>query len=131
MRGMLLVMALATMGGCAHGWNGGDGRSRDVRGSAQVGGGRPRLLLGGPALSVHTNVDGTEPVALFVVDQVNGDDRDCSLATASHLVAIAPEASRHVELAPGRELCAVSRKGSREVVWHGRTEDPTTMVAHK
>lgn len=127
MRGMMLAVALATLGGCAHGWN---SNGRDVRGSAQVGDG-PRLLLGGPALSVHTNVDRTEPIALFMVDHVNGDDRDCSQATALHAVAIAPEAARHVELAPGRELCAVSRRGSQEVVWHGRTEDPTTLMARK
>jgi hypothetical protein len=127
MRGMLLGLVLAMVAGCAHGLHG--EAARDVRGVAKVGAGA-RLLVGGPAMSVHTNVDGSEPVALFVVDRVNGDDRDCASGTAAHAAPIAPAAGRHIEIAEGRELCAVAQ-GTHEVLFHARALDPATMVAHK
>ena len=121
---------LAMLAGCAHGLPGDARVDRELRGSAKVGGGA-RLLVGGRAMLVHTSVDGTEPVALFVVDRVSGDDRDCAPGPSSHAAPIAPAASRHIEIGEGRELCALATAGSREVLFHAHVEDPTTMVAHK
>jgi hypothetical protein len=129
-RGMILAGALAGLAGCAHGWNGEAG-TRDVRGSTKVDG-RARLLVAGPVLSVHADVDGGGPVGLYLVDRVNGDDGDCARRPGTGAVALAPRAGRHVEVGPGREICAMAAPaGVREVLWHARLAGPETVVAKK
>jgi hypothetical protein len=127
----LLAAALLMPAGYAHGW-GQDGGGRDLRGSTELRGGAARLLVGGPALSVHAGSDGGEPIALYVVDRVNGDDRDCARATSAGAAQPARDESRHVEVAQGRELCAVAPQAARlEVQWHARMAAPAKLVARK
>ena len=129
MKTIVWVLAMAAMGaGCAHGW--GEARAHSIRGMTKVGSG-PRLLVGGPALSVHTSIDDREPVTLFVVERVNGDDSDCTRDPARALT-LAEDARHHVDVAAGRALCAVAASGTREVLWHARAEEePSSLWAHK
>ena len=71
----LMVLGLAMAAGCAHG-SGVRSQPNELRGSAQVGDGG-RMLIAGPAESVHASVDGPHGVKLFLVDRVHGDNRDC------------------------------------------------------
>jgi hypothetical protein len=129
MKATMLGTMFAVLAGCAHGVNG-DGREQSLRGSAQVNEGA-RLLVGGPTVSVHTNVEGIEPVTLFVVDLVKGDDGDCAPATSAHTTVIAPEARGKIEIGAGRELCALATVGSMEVLWHAEVKAPAGLWARK
>ncbi len=130
MRAMMLAAALAIPAGCAHGGSE-EAATRDVRGSTNLGG-AARLLLSGPALAVHASVDSEDPIALYVVDRVSGDDRDCAWPAPAGASAIVTQMGSHIELAAGRELCAMpTRAGKRVVLWHAQTADRTAHLAHK
>jgi len=130
MRAMMLAAALALPAGCAHRW-GEQAATRDVRGSMDLAG-AARLLLSGPAVDLHANVDREDPIALYVVDRVSGDDRDCARPALAGAATIVTQMGSHLELAAGRELCAMpTRQGTREVLWHARTTDRTAQLAHK
>jgi hypothetical protein len=129
-RKLVLGAALAVPAGCAHGWSLEAG-ARDLRGSTELRG-AARVLVDGPALSVHADAEGGEPIALYVVDRVNGDDRDCARAPDASAAQPALDAGRHVEVGQGRELCAVASPAGRlEVHWHARMAAPLKLVAKK
>ena len=129
MRGMMLAGVLVLATGCAHRWDG-DPSVRDIRGSAELGVGA-RLLLAGPARSVHANVEGGDPTALYLVDRVSGEDRDCAKASTAGAAAFVPQRGDHIDIPAGRELCATHmRAGVTEVVWHARVAAPTDLVSH-
>src|SRR5262249_1207813 len=106
MRLTLLALGLAMAAGCAHGSGAGTTAATERRGplTAPDGG---RVLLAGPAETVHASVDGSRPVALYLVDRVHGDDRDCRELTYAQWVS----GSAHVDVGAKQELCAVSRSG--------------------
>lgn len=108
----LMVLGLAMAAGCAHG-AGTRNAGADRRGSARLGDGE-RKLLAGPAQTVHASVDGAHPIALFLVDRHYGDQRDCERPGEVQSVA----QNAHVEVGPGRELCATSTGGTAFVLWH-------------
>lgn len=127
MKTVILALAMATAAGCAHGW--GEAGEHSPRGAIKVGS-EPRLLAGGPAMSVHTSIDEREPVTLFLVARVSGDDSDCTRA-AANATPLATDARHHVDVAEGRALCAMAPSGTREVLWHARVEEPSNLWAHK
>jgi hypothetical protein len=108
----LLALGLAMAAGCAHG-SGARTAATERRGSMNVAGGG-RVLLAGPAETVHASVDGPRPVALYLVDRVHGDDRDCRELTYAQWVS----GSAHVDVGAKQELCAVSTGGPAWVLWH-------------
>ncbi|MES1206326.1 MAG: hypothetical protein ABUS79_10355 [Pseudomonadota bacterium] len=108
----LMALGLVMAAGCAHG-TGTRSAAADRRGSARLGVGE-RKLLAGPAQTVHASVDGEHPVSLFLVDRVHGDQRDCQKAGDVQSVA----QNAHIEVGPGRELCATSTGGTAFVLWH-------------
>src|SRR3954453_22454823 len=75
MKWTLMVLGLAMAAGCAHG-SSARSQPNELRGSSQVDA-SGRMLLAGPAGSVHASVDGRHGVKLFLVERVHGDDRDC------------------------------------------------------
>lgn len=106
------VLGLAMAAGCAHG-SGARSAAAERRGSMTVADGA-RMLLAGPAETVHASVDGARPVALYLVDRVHGDDRDCRQFTSARWVS----GSAHVEVGAKKELCAASQGGPASVLWH-------------
>lgn len=108
----LMALGLAMVAGCAHG-AGTRSTLTDRRGSARLGDGE-RKLLAGPAQTIHASVDGAHPISLFLVERVYGDQRDCQ--RPGELQAVAQNA--HIEVGPGRELCATSTGGTAFVLWH-------------
>ena len=123
MRRTLMVLGLAMAAGCAHGTSG-RSQSNELRGSARVDDGG-RMLLAGPAESVHTSVDGPRGVKLFLVDRVRGDDRDCHLTPFAQWVT----RSAHVEVGAKQELCAVTAGGPSFVLWHARVSETGNLWA--
>jgi len=119
----LMVLGLAMAAGCAHG-SSGRSQPSELRGSAQVGDGG-RMLIAGPAESVHTSVDGPHGVKLFLVERVHGDDRDCHLTPFAQWVT----RSAHVEVGAKQELCAVAAGGPSFVLWHARVSESGNLWA--
>jgi hypothetical protein len=111
MKLLLMVLGMAMAAGCAHG-TGMHSASTETRGSTRVAG-AGRLLVTGPANTVHASVEG-RGVSLFLVDRVHGDDRDCHDVTYAQWVTT----SAHVEVGAKQELCAVTRGGDSLVMWH-------------
>jgi hypothetical protein len=110
-----LALGLAMAAGCAHG-SGARSTATERRGSMNLAN-DARMLLAGPAGTVHASVDGSRPVALYLVDRVHGDDRDCRQLTYARWVS----GSAHLEVGAKQELCAVSKGGPASVMWHATT----------
>jgi hypothetical protein len=123
--GMGAVLAMFV--GCAHGLPAADIAKQDMRGSIRVAQ-QPRLLVAGPASYVHTSVEAGRSVDLFVVDAVNGDDRDCAQDPA-HATTVTGQ-GRSAGVPKGRELCVAS-VGSAEVLWHARVDSTPRAIALK
>lgn len=109
----VLALGLAMAAGCAHGSGARTAAAAERRGTTNVAEGG-RVLLAGPAETVHASVDGPRPVALYLVDRVHGDDRDCRELTYARWVT----SSAHVDVGAKQELCAVSQGGPASVLWH-------------
>jgi hypothetical protein len=124
MKFMLLVLGVAMAAGCAHGSSVRSAASNEWRGAARVAE-TGRLLLAGPAQTVHASVDGPRAVSLYLVDRVHGDDRDCQSTTYAQLVT----QSARLEVGAKQELCAVSAKGSASVLWHAWSGDHANLWA--
>jgi hypothetical protein len=112
MRLTLMALGLAMAAGCAH-ESAVRSAATELRGSARVAD-SGRILLAGPAESVHASVDGPRPVSLFLVDRVHGDDRDCQDVRYAQWVS----KSAHVEVGAKQELCATASGGPAFVLWH-------------
>jgi hypothetical protein len=98
----------------------------ELRGSVQVQvGDGGRMLLAGPAGSVHASVDGPHGVKLFLVDRVHGDDRDCHVTPYAQWVT----KSTHVEVGAKQALCAVAGGGPSFVLWHARVSESSSLWA--
>jgi len=123
MKWTLMVLGVAMAAGCAHG-SGVRSQTNELRGSAQVDAGG-RMLLAGPAGSVHATVDGPHGVKLFVVDRVHGNDRDCHATPYTQWVT----KSAHVEVGAKQALCAVAAGGSSFVLWHARVSENNSLWA--
>ena len=123
MKWTLMVLGLAMAAGCAHG-SSARSPSNELRGSSQVDAGG-RMLLAGPAGSVHTSVEGRHGVKLFLVDRVHGDDRDCHVTPYSQWVT----KSAHVEVGAKQALCAVAAGGPSFVLWHARVSENNSLWA--
>jgi hypothetical protein len=112
MKFMLMVLGVAMAAGCAHS-SSVRSEASEWRGAARVAE-AGRLLVTGPAETVHASVDGGHAVSLYLVDRVHGDDRDCESTAYTQVVT----QSAHIEVGAKQELCAVSQKGSASVLWH-------------
>ena len=123
MKFTLMVLGLAMAAGCAHG-SSVRSQPNELRGSAQVSDGG-RLLLAGPAESVHASVDGPRRVKLFLVDRLHGDDCDCRATPYAQWVT----KSAHVEVGAKQELCAVAGAGPSFVLWHARVSESGNLWA--
>ena len=123
MKWTVMTLGLVMAAGCAPG-SSGRSHPTELRGSAQVDAGG-RMLLAGPAGSVHASVDGPQGVKLFLVDRVHGDDRDCHVTPYAQWVT----KSAHVEVGARQELCAVTGGGPSFVLWHARVSENSNLWA--
>ena len=119
----LMALGLAMAAGCAH-RSSGRSQAGELRGSAQVGDGG-RMLVAGPAESVHASVDGPRGVRFFLVDRVHGDDRDCHPTPYSQWVT----KSAKIEVGARQELCAVAGGDPSFVLWHARVSENSNLWA--
>jgi hypothetical protein len=123
MKWTLMVLGVAMAAGCAHG-SSTRSQANELRGSTPLDG-DGRMLLAGPAGSVHASVDGPHGVKLFLVDRVHGDDRDCHVTPYSQWVT----KSAHVEVGAKQALCAVAAGGPSFVLWHARVSENNSLWA--
>jgi hypothetical protein len=122
----LMALGLAMAGGCAHG-SGTQNVATELRGEARVAE-TARVLVAGPAGTVHASVDGPRAVSLFLVDRVHGDDRDCGDATYAQKVS----GSAHLDVGAKQELCAVAERGQHGpsfIMWHAHLGERGTLWA--
>jgi hypothetical protein len=93
-------------------WAGGCATASDVRGSAQVAGSGPALLVSGPIEILHVNVD-QKAGARF--SRVDGAIRDCRAGAP-----LAWNGESDLTLAPGQSVCVEVTRAAH-VSWHART----------
>jgi hypothetical protein len=115
--------------GCATGATGAGGRARDVHASAVVsGGGEGRLLVAGPAVLLHVDVEGRHDVALYTVSAGDGTPADCSRAGDGQRTQVRRGHSNRINLrvGTGEVVCvgAPDAPGVAEVRWHARKLEP-------
>jgi hypothetical protein len=112
--------------------------ARDVHASTVVsGGGDGRLVVAGPAVVLHLDVEGKNDVALYTVPARDGTQADCDRAGEGQATPIHRGHSNRVNLrvGTGQVVCvsAPATSGRSEVRWHARRLDPAlangSMVA--
>jgi hypothetical protein len=126
MKALFLGLALSAFG-CAHGIEGRH-EGRDVRGSAHVDD-KARLLVAGPASAVHARAYSGAPPALFTVERITGDDRDCARVPSARALDARPDRDGHLSVPNGRALCAAAASGQAEVMWHAHVDNARDLWA--
>jgi len=119
----ILSIALATGAGCAT-IAGGHGERRDVHASTQIAGVGARVLVTGPALLMHVDVEGRDDLVLYAVARKDGTEADCAAGQTGERRRIRPGVSNLVNLpvAAGQTICIAAAPDSRiaSVLWHAR-----------
>ena len=102
----ILSIALATGAGCAT-IAGGHGGRRDVHASTHVAGVGARVLVTGPALLMHVDVEGRDDLVLYAVARKDGTEADCAAEQTSERKRIRPGVPNLVNLpvAAGQTIC--------------------------
>ena len=117
---LFLFAALAAGAGCATTAGGG---ARDVHASATLGGAAPRMIVAGPALLIHVDVEGRNELALYTVARKQGTDADCGSSPSTGSVRLRGGASNRVNvtLAGSEAICVAPPAGHASIHWHVRT----------
>jgi hypothetical protein len=120
-----LCIALAASAGCAS--RGGGAGSRDLHASARMTGDAARVLVVGPALLMHIQVEGRDDLALYTVARKQGTEADCVAGPTGQRRRLRPGVSNLVNLtvAAGETICIAPapRAGAASVMWHARRID--------
>ena len=119
----LMVLGLAMAAGCAHG-RAARSEASELRGAARVAE-TGRMLVAGPAGTVHASVDGPRGVSLFLVDRVHGDDRDCD-ATPTRSGS---RGARTWRWARSRSCAPWPAGGPSFVMWHAHLGERNNLWA--
>ena len=129
----ILSIALASGAGCAT-VSGGHGRGRDVHASAQIAGDATRLLVTGPALLMHVDVDGRDDLALYAVRRSAGTGADCAAAPIGETRRLRPgvENRVNIEVPADQSICvgAPANTRSAAVMWHARRIEAGSAIGH-
>src|SRR5207248_796025 len=80
---------LAGAVGCATGLGGLSAR-RDLHTSARVSGAAPRVLVTGPALLMHINVEGRDDLTVYAVARKTGTEADCTASQTGERKRVHP-----------------------------------------
>src|SRR5215471_12772803 len=94
------VVFAALTGGAGCATTAGGGGHRDVHGQATLaGGGRDaRLLVVGPAVLMHIDLDEREDLTLYTVERVRGTDADCVAGSGARAVRLHGGDSNRLDL---------------------------------
>jgi hypothetical protein len=126
-----LSIALTSGVGCAT-VSGGHARGRDVHASARIAGDGARVLVSGPALLMHVDIDGRDDLALYAVHHERGTDADCGAARIGEPRRLRPGVPNLVNLAvpADQSICVSAAPNARTaaVMWHARRVAPASAV---
>jgi hypothetical protein len=102
-------------------------RSQDLHAAARIGANGARVLVVGPALLMHIDVDGRNDLALYTVARKSGTEADCAGALTSERKHLRPGVANLVNLAvtDAQVVCIAVEPNTRTatVTWHARRID--------
>jgi len=128
---VFFLLAAISGAGCAT--TAAHGHHPDVHGMTTLpGGGRDgRLLIPGPAVLIHIDVDRGDDLVLYTVARKQGTDADCAAVPNGGAVSVHARGSNRVNLAiaDGRALCISSPGERTSVLWHTRAGEPDAPEA--
>ena len=119
---LLLFAAAASGVGCATG----SSAPRDLRSSARLPSTAPSLLVAGPALLMHIEVDDPDDqLVLYAVSSKQGTNADCGVGPAGDSLRLHPHRTNPVNLVipAGQAACVSSSNRRASIHWHARRPD--------
>jgi hypothetical protein len=138
--GYLVLAAVGAQGlGCATASTG--PTLRDAHASTALGPDASRLVVAGPAVLLHLDVEGRGEVSLYTAARITGKDVDCMGAGTSGRQRLVAGVSNHVNLriAPGEVACITSEtpgspgsptaRGGLQIAWHAQAATPQGSAA--
>jgi hypothetical protein len=128
---LFFVGALAA--GCATA-SGGLSRSRDLHATTRVAADGARVLVVGPAVLMHVDVDGRDDLALYTVARKDGTETDCTGPLTGERKHLRPGVANLVNLTvpDGQAVCIAVEPNTRtaSVAWHARRIDGGAVSGH-
>jgi hypothetical protein len=119
----VFLFAIATSAvGCATG----SGAPRDLRSSARLPSAMPSLLVEGPALLLHVDVDDPDDeLVIYAVSRKQGTSADCGAGPAGDSLRLRPRRANPVNLVvpADQTACVSSSKRRASIHWHARRPD--------
>jgi hypothetical protein len=127
------TLAAGTGAGCVTA-SGGLSRSHDLHAATRVGGDGARVLVVGPALLMHVDVDGRDDLALYTVARKDGTEADCAGPLTGERKHLRPGTANLVNLTvpDAQVVCIAVEPNTRtaSVMWHARRIDGGAVSAH-
>jgi hypothetical protein len=127
--------ALLMAGGCT---TTGVQRAVDVRAATTLQGGRPQLVVSGPARVLHVDVAGRQDVSIYSVKRSADGSVSCATAVRTGVRVLERAASNDLDLAVGEDegVCLANAAGDSapraDVSWHARRGASTPVeIAHR
>lgn len=128
----ILSIVLASGAGCAT--VGGHGRGRDVHASAQIAGDTTRVLVTGPALLMHVDIDGRDDLALYAVRRNAGTESDCAAARIGETRRLRPGVPNlvNIQVPADQSICVGAAANTRRaaIMWHARRIEAGSAIGH-
>lgn len=110
-------------------------RGKDLHASARVGSVGARVLVIGPALLMHVDVDGRDDLALYTVARKDGTEADCAGPLTGERKRLRPGTANLVNLsvADREVVCVAVEPNTRtaSVNWHARRIDGVSVAGHQ
>jgi hypothetical protein len=125
----VLLAAISGGAGCATAAGG----HPDVHGMTTLpgGGSDGRLLIAGPALLMHIELDRGDDLVLYTVARKHGTDADCAVVPDGGSIRVRARNSNLLNLgvAGGRVVCISSPSERTSVLWHAKAGEPAAPEA--
>jgi hypothetical protein len=129
---LFFSITLTGAAGCATA-SGGRAERRDQHTSARISGDAARVLVAGPALLMHVDVEGREDLSLYAVARKTGTEADCAAGQAGERRRVRPGVSNRVNItvAANQAICIAAAPSSRStaVMWHARRIEGGSVAA--
>jgi hypothetical protein len=122
----LTALFLLTAGASGVGCATGSSAPRDLRSSARLPSATPSLLVAGPALLMHVDVDDPDDqLVIYAVNRKQGTNADCGAGPAGDSLRLHPRRTNPVNLViPSEQVACVSSSSRRASIhWHARRPD--------
>lgn len=123
---LFFSFTLAGTAGCAT-VSGGRAERRDQHTAARIPGDAARVLVAGPALLMHVDIEGHGDLALYAVARKTGTEADCATGHTGARRRVLPGVSNRVNItvAADQAICIAAAPSNRStsVMWHARRID--------